>query len=71
MWARLSTLGQFRELSDDEQACGAAYLLRMTTNITSRMTRLYYDTHAKGGVGRLYDGDKPRPAAAILANRAQ
>lgn len=62
--------GQFRELSDEAQACGAAYLLRMTSNLTSRITRLYY-THAKGGVGRLYDGDAPRPAAIILANRAQ
>lgn len=70
IWDTEVGAGQFKELGDDDQACAAAYLLRMTSNLTPRITRLYY-THAKGGVGRLYDGATPRPAAAILAARAQ
>ncbi len=54
-------------ISDEEQACGAAFLLRLTT-ISRRVTRLYY-TRIHNGTGELLRGHTPRPAMFVLAHR--
>jgi hypothetical protein len=54
-------------ISDHDQACGAAFLLRITA-INPRITRLYI-TRAHGGTGALFTGQTPRDAFHVLANR--
>jgi hypothetical protein len=54
-------------ISNTEQACGSAFLLRLTA-LSSRITRLYY-TRLRGGTGELVDGATPRPALEVLAQR--
>ena len=54
-------------ISDHEQACGAAFLLRVTA-LSKRITRLYY-TRYHGGTGELARNHAPRPAMQVLADR--
>lgn len=55
-------------IPDDEQACGAAFLMRLTV-LGDRVTRLYY-TRLHGGGGQLIDKNhKARPALGILQRR--
>ena len=54
--------------TSDLQACGAAYLVRLS-KLSPRITRLYY-THLASGPGRLLAGDAARPALGLLASRA-
>jgi hypothetical protein len=64
------------QIPDQTQACGAAFLLRLTT-ITPRIRRLYY-TRLYGGGGELVDCTggqsaedcRARPALKVLAERA-
>ena len=54
-------------VSDAEQACGAAFLLRLTA-LSPRVRRLYY-TRLHGGTGELLAGHTPRAALEVLAGR--
>jgi hypothetical protein len=54
-------------ISNAEQACGSAFLLRLTA-LSPRITRLYY-TRLHGGTGELVDRTTPRPALEVLARR--
>lgn len=55
-------------ISDDEQACGAAFLLRLSA-LSARLERVYI-TRVHGGTGQLVRDDHSlREAAHILANR--
>lgn len=54
--------------NDALQSCGAAYLIRLS-NLSPRITRLYY-THLASGSGRLLAGTTARPALGLLAARA-
>jgi hypothetical protein len=54
-------------ISDGEQACGAAFLLRLTA-LSPRVKRLYY-TRLHGGTGELLSGHTPRAALEVLARR--
>ena len=59
-------------ISDETQACGAAFLLRLST-LSSRINRIYY-TRIHGGGGELVSGSSPataraRPALDVLAKR--
>ena len=54
--------------SDADQACGTAFLIRLTT-LSPRITRLYY-TRFRRGPGQLWvDETATRPAMPILAKR--
>lgn len=67
LWDTEDGLGQTGALSDEAQACGAAFLLRLQT-ITPRVYRLYV-TRLHGGSDQLLVGHAPRPAMTVLANR--
>jgi hypothetical protein len=53
-------------IPDAEQACGSAFLLRLTA-LSPRIGRLYY-TRLHGGTGELFGGTA-RPALEVLARR--
>ena len=55
-------------IDENMQACGAAFLVRLTAKMSRRITRIYY-TRFSGGAPRLYDGNTARTALAILADR--
>ena len=67
IWDTEDGMGQNGALSDHDQACGAAFLLRLAT-ITSRVKRVYI-TRLSGGSDQLIDGSGARPALGVLANR--
>lgn len=54
-------------ISNDEQACGAAFMLRVTT-LSRRIKRLYY-TRLHGGSGELERGHVARPALEVVQQR--
>lgn len=54
-------------ISDAEQACGAAFLVRITA-VSPRIKRLYY-TRMHGGTGELMRSHLERPAFEVLAER--
>jgi hypothetical protein len=54
-------------ISNGEQACGAAFLVRLSA-LSPRITRVYY-TRLHGGTGELLDGHVARPALDVLARR--
>lgn len=54
-------------ITDTEQACGAAFLVRLTA-LSPRIDRLYY-TRLHGGTGELLHGHTPRLALGVLAHR--
>ena len=60
-------VGQTSAPSDQEQACAAAFLVRLNT-ISARIKRLYI-TRLKGGPGTLLTDTGPRPAYNVLAQR--
>jgi hypothetical protein len=55
-------------LDDEVQACGAAFLMRLSANVTNRITRVYY-TRLHNGNPELIAGSTPRPAMKVLADR--
>ncbi len=55
-------------VGDETQACGAAFLLRLTANLSRRITRIYY-TRLHNGNPQLISGSTPRPAMKVLADR--
>jgi hypothetical protein len=67
LWDTEDGIGQKSALIDHDQACGAAFLIRLTT-ITSRIRRLYI-TRLHGGDLQLLDGHAARPALTVLAKR--
>jgi hypothetical protein len=67
LWDSEVGMGQKAALSDDDQACGAAFLMRLST-VSRRITRIY-DTRLHGGTLELFDGQTPRPAFTVLAHR--
>jgi hypothetical protein len=68
LWNTEDGIGQTSAPDDREQACGAAFLVRLQT-ITSRLHRLYI-TRLHGGAGQLLvDHQTPRPAMFVLARR--
>jgi hypothetical protein len=67
LWDSEDGLGQNVPIADGEQACGAAFLLRLLS-ISRRVDRLYI-TRLHGGGGQLLDGHTPRPAMDVLADR--
>jgi len=54
--------------SEKTQACGAAFLVRLT-DLSPRITRVYY-MRFSGGNGPLFDGGAIRPAGDVLAHRS-
>jgi hypothetical protein len=70
IWDTEVGVGQDGEaaLDQTEQACGAAFLVRITSKLSKRITRIYY-TRMHGGNPTLFDGDKPKLALAVLADR--
>jgi hypothetical protein len=69
LWNTEDGIGQNGALGDREQACGAAFLLRLQM-ISNRVQRLYI-TRLHGGTDELLVGHMPRPAMNVLANREQ
>jgi hypothetical protein len=69
IWNTEDGIGQFADSAptDRQQACGAAFLLRLHT-ISPRVKRVYL-TRLSGGPGRLLDNGVPRPAFHVLAKR--
>jgi hypothetical protein len=67
IWNTEDGIGQTSAPDDHDQACGAAFLLRLST-ISSRVKRLYL-TRLRGGPGTLLVGHTPRPALTVLAQR--
>ena len=67
LWDTEVGMGQKGALSDPAQACGAAFLMRLST-LSRRITRIY-DTRLHGGTLALFDGATPRPALTVLAHR--
>jgi hypothetical protein len=67
IWDTEVGMGQKKAYSDPEQACGAAFLLRLTA-LDRRITRLYY-TRLHGGNEHLLDDHAPRLALHVLAER--
>ena len=67
IWNTEDGIGQSTAPSDGEQACGAAFMLRLAT-ITSRVHRIYI-TRLHGGGGELLRAHTPRPAMTVLAQR--
>lgn len=68
LWNTEDGIGQTSAPSDDAQACGAAFLMRLQA-ITSRTKRLYI-TRLHGGAGELVrDGHVHRPALKLLQQR--
>ena len=55
-------------IDDARQACGAAFLVRLTANLSARVTRVYY-TRLHGGNPSLYAGNTKRHAFDVLAKR--
>ncbi|HEY8079440.1 MAG TPA: hypothetical protein VIF62_35155, partial [Labilithrix sp.] len=69
VWDTEVGVGQFDPGPDPhEQACAAAFLLRLHTKPSARITRVYI-TRLKGGPGTLFDGKTPREAMNVLAHR--
>ncbi len=71
IWDTEIGVGQDGEaaLSDARQACGAAFLIRLTANLSARITRIYY-TRMRGGNPALFTGTtSARPAMKVLADR--
>jgi hypothetical protein len=67
LWDTEDGMGQNSALSDTDQACGAAFVMRLAT-ITDRVERLYI-TRLHGGQDEIENGHTPRPALEVLANR--
>ncbi|HEY5922418.1 MAG TPA: hypothetical protein VIV11_12140 [Kofleriaceae bacterium] len=68
IWNTEDGVGQTTAPDDREQACAAAFLLRLHT-ISPRIKRLYV-TRLRGGPGTLVRADDTqRPAYGVLANR--
>jgi hypothetical protein len=67
IWNTEDGVGQTSSPTDNQQACAAAFLVRLDT-ISSRIKRLYV-TRLRGGPGTLIDGTAPRPAMTVLAKR--
>ena len=67
IWNTEDGIGQSTAPSDTEQACGAAFVLRLEM-ITNRVHRLYL-TRLHGGGGQLLVDHTPRPALEVLAHR--
>lgn len=69
IWNTEDGIGQFSTSAptDREQACGAAFMLRLHT-ISRRVKRIYL-TRLSGGPGRLVDNGAARPAFNVLAKR--
>ena len=67
LWDSEDGMGQKGALSDHDQACGAAFLMR-TANISSRIQRVFV-TRLHGGDLQLEVGHTPRPAFGVLAAR--
>jgi hypothetical protein len=67
IWDTEDGMGQNGALSDHDQACGAAFLLRLAT-LTDRVKRVYI-TRLSGGDDELITGSDARPALGVLANR--
>jgi hypothetical protein len=76
IWDTEIGASQGADLSNDQQACAAAFLVRLST-INARIQRIYYTRLHNGGVdagGELIGGDDPatataRPAGTVLALR--
>ena len=69
IWDTEVGVGQFDPGPDPhEQACAAAFLLRLHTKPSARIKRVYI-TRLKGGPGTLFDGKTPRDAMNVLARR--
>jgi hypothetical protein len=69
LWDTEDGMGQDGALSDHDQACGAAFLVRLAS-VTSRVKRVYI-TRLHGGTTELEDGHAARPALGVLADRAR
>ncbi len=67
IWDSEDGFGQNVAIADGEQACAAAFDLRLLT-ISRRVHRLYI-TRLHGGGGQLLDGHTARPAMDVLAKR--
>ena len=67
IWDTEDGIGQSTAPDDRAQACGAAFLLRLTS-LSSRLHRLYI-TRLHGGGGQLLVGHTARPALEVLADR--
>lgn len=67
IWNTEDGVGQTSAPDDREQACAAAFLMRLHL-ISSRVKRLYI-TRLHGGPGQLLEGHTRRPAADVFANR--
>lgn len=68
LWDTETGVGQKKAVNDDEQACGAAFLIRNNT-LDQRITRMYV-TRLKGGQVSLYDNlTTAHSAVGILAGR--
>ncbi|HEY1814403.1 MAG TPA: hypothetical protein VGG74_18755 [Kofleriaceae bacterium] len=65
LWDTEDGMGQKGALSDHDQACGAAFLVRLAS-VTSRVKRVYI-TRLHGGTTEIAG----RPALEVLANREQ
>lgn len=71
IWDTEVGVGQFsdRAPSDEQQACAAAFLLRVHAKPSARIKRVYI-TRLHGGPGRLVESDHmARPAMLVLAKR--
>jgi hypothetical protein len=68
IWNTEDGVGQTSAPDDREQACAAAFLLRLEL-VSPRVKRLYL-TRLRGGPGTLFNVDHTRrPAATVFANR--
>jgi hypothetical protein len=68
LWDTEDGAGQKSTLSDADQACGAAFIIRLQA-ITSRVRRLYVTRLHGGSLGLIHDDHTVRPALRIFANR--
>ncbi len=69
IWDTEVGVGQFSPGPDPkEQACAAAFLLRLHSKPSARIKRVYI-TRLHGGPGTLFDGKTPREAMNVLAKR--
>jgi hypothetical protein len=68
IWNTEDGIGQDVPISDGEQACGAAFMMRLLT-ISNRVHRVYITRLHGGGGQLLVDHNTRRPAFGILANR--
>ena len=67
LWDTEDGIGQKAALADHDQACGAAFLIRLTT-LSTRIRRVYV-TRLHGGDLELLAGHAARPALNVLAKR--